>query len=84
MWSGVNKPAVLKRRIPFLENLNTNLIAYLSSIMLRLMKTILSIQSQVSFGAVGNTLATMVAGVMNSDIATINKDKWHRQCHMHA
>lgn len=72
MWSGVNKTAVLKRRIPFLENLNTNLIAYLSSIMLRLMKTILSIQSQVSFGAVGNTLATMVAGVMNSDIATIN------------
>jgi pyridoxal/pyridoxine/pyridoxamine kinase len=36
------------------------------------MKTILSIQSQVSFGAVGNTLAIMVANAMNSDIATIN------------
>jgi pyridoxine kinase len=36
------------------------------------MKTILSIQSQVSFGAVGNTLAIMVANAMNIDIATIN------------
>lgn len=36
------------------------------------MKTILSIQSQVSFGAVGNTLATMVANVMDIDIATVN------------
>lgn len=36
------------------------------------MKTILSIQSQVSFGAVGNTLATMVAHTMDVDIAAIN------------
>lgn len=36
------------------------------------MKTILSIQSQVSFGAVGNTLATMVAGVMGVEIAAVN------------
>tara|TARA_E500000178_G_scaffold257036_1_gene253551 strand:+ start:876 stop:1697 length:822 start_codon:yes stop_codon:yes gene_type:complete len=36
------------------------------------MKTILSIQSQVSFGAVGNTLATMVAHAMDVDIAAVN------------
>ena len=40
--------------------------------MLSDMKTILSIQSQVSFGAVGNTLATMVAHLMDVDIATVN------------
>ncbi len=36
------------------------------------MKTILSIQSQVSFGAVGNTVTHMVAHLMDIDIAAIN------------
>jgi pyridoxine kinase len=36
------------------------------------MKTLLSIQSQVSFGAVGNTVTSMVAAQMNIPLAAVN------------